>query len=540
MSTLESKSVNELSTQDPLANCKSGLCLDWAAIGLETDNTDISPMKAPIGASDTDVQNSYSVAVKPFLLEQYFAKYEFCTKYLLCCSDCETISMADLLKMANESSMKLWNNLNLSYTFAKGLPELCDEISQHMYAKTIANPTSFTIDRNNIVCFAGAEEAIYCSVKTLLEPNDHMIVVTPCYQSHVSVAETIVGPRNITAVPLDETNNWNLNMVAIQKAIRPFQTKLLLINFPHNPTGTSINLQKFKELIELARYHDLYIICDEVYRGLEPSAAASAAGAGNPLLPGIATLYEKGISIGGLSKSYGMAGLRIGWVAMANVGSGESNHSLFNAIADLKHYLSICNSAPSEILGVIALQNTREIFARNGKLVTDNLLVLEKFMNKYSKLFSWCGRKNISGVCCFIQLLRGNNTLSRTKSMMGYVNSDRNTISNALSAAATTTDGNDSNSSDYSSLRNRNNMSVDDLADKLVTKYNILILPGSTYYNGHEDETSTVADTGDQASTVSRPTVPLDTSSYFRMGFGRKDFVEVLGRFEVALEEIFN
>jgi aspartate/methionine/tyrosine aminotransferase len=489
--------------------------------GLSLDMTDMAsssatPMKLDIGESTLDDQNSYSAAVKPFGLEQYFDKYEFCTKYLMCCSDCETISMDELLKMGNDDSMKLWNNLGLSYTVARGLPELRDEIGSRLYPQV---ERSLEITRENIVCFAGAEEAIYCSVKTLLDPNDHMIVVTPCYQSHVSVAETIVGARNITAVPLEETSNWSLNMTAIQRAIRPFQTKLLLVNFPHNPTGTSLSLQRFKELVELARYHDLYIICDEVYRGLEPGAGV--AGAGSPRLPGIATLYEKGISIGGLSKSYGMAGLRIGWVAMASVKESQSNHDLFNSIADLKHYLSICNSGPSEILGVIALQNTEAIFSRNAKLVSDNLLVLEAFMNKYSKLFSWCGRKNISGVCCFIQLLFGDNMLSRTKSMNHYVNSNKGTISNA-----TVTNG-----GDVSPLKNTLNMSVDDLAALLVTKYNILILPGSTYYNGNED-----LETPDPNHA---PVVPLDTSSYFRVGFGRRDFVEVLGRFESALKEIF-
>jgi len=501
-------------TTNPLG--EGGLSLDMASMTIDHG----TPMKPSIGESALDDQNSHSAAVRPFALEQYFDKYEFCTKYLLCCSDCETVTMDELLKMGGEDAMKMWGSLNLSYTVAKGLPLLRDEIAQNMYPKTAAGP--FNINRDNIVCFAGAEEAIYCCVKTLLDPSDHMIVVTPCYQSHVSVAETIVGARNITAVPLQETNNWHLNMVAIQKAIRPFQTKALLVNFPHNPTGTSISLQRFKELTELARYHDLYIICDEVYRGLEPSE--DATGAGNPRLPGIASLYEKGISIGGLSKSYGMAGLRVGWVAMANVqeNASNSNHSLFNSIADLKHYLSICNSGPAEILGVIALQNTEAIFARNSKIVGDNLLALETFMNKYSKLFSWCGRKNISGVCCFIQLLFSNNKVSRTKSENNYVNSNKNTISNAVVTDETT----------VSPMANTANMSVDALAEVLVTKYNILILPGSTYYNGNE-----APDTA--ADPNHAPTMPLDTDGYFRMGFGRRDFIENLDRFERALEEIF-
>ena len=195
-----------------------------------------------------------------FKLESYLAKREFRAPFNLCASDLETYSMHEIVEMADPESLHLWNNLNLNYIDTIGHPLLREEISK-LYGKSI--------DQEHILCFAGAEEGIYCMFHALLSSQDHVVVVTPCYQSLESLPSTICST---TKVQLHYQNGWKLDVNEIAKAIQS-NTKMLVINFPHNPTGALITRDTQQMLIELARKHDLWIFSDEVYRLLELNPA---------------------------------------------------------------------------------------------------------------------------------------------------------------------------------------------------------------------------------------------------------------------------
>eukprot|EP01034_Spumella_vulgaris_P046560 gene46560-58053_t len=214
----------------------------------------------------------------------------------------------------------------LGYTETKGLPELLKEVATDYPGLT----------HEDILCYAGGEEGIYCTLKTILNPEDHVIVVTPCYQSLKSIAESICSTSTIDLSP---SNEWKLDMTELESLIIGGTTKMIIMNFPHNPTGALLTHEEQQSVVELGRKYDLFLFFDEIYRGLERNESLR--------LPTIASIYNKGISLGGMSKVYGMAGLRIGWIALAD------KHWL-HEIAETKHYLSICNSAPSEILALIA------------------------------------------------------------------------------------------------------------------------------------------------------------------------------------------
>jgi hypothetical protein len=185
----------------------------------------------------------------PFVLEVFFAKYEFVAQHLLCCSDGESISMKELLALADEEALALWDNLSLGYTECRGLPQLRAEIAKDFPG----------LDPECTLTFAGAEEGIYCTFKTLLEPSDHAIVVTPCYQSLKSIPDSLCTTSSLDL----HTDDWSLDLTLMRALIRP-NTKLIVVNFPHNPTGTIITLEKQKELILLAREFGLWLFCDEV------------------------------------------------------------------------------------------------------------------------------------------------------------------------------------------------------------------------------------------------------------------------------------
>lgn len=207
-------------------------------------------------------------------------------------------------------------------------------------------------------------------MRVLLDKNDHAIVVVPNYQA----AETIpMEICDVTGVALDPDDNWSLDMDQVRAAIRP-NTKLISINFPNNPTGAILERSVFDALIETCRKHDIYLFSDEVYRMIERDPALR--------LPQAADVYEKALSLNVMSKVYGLPGLRIGWIACQDRG-------LLQKMERYKHYLSICNSAPSEWLAVIALRARETILATNRKLVSDNAVKLTSFFGEFPDLFEW-------------------------------------------------------------------------------------------------------------------------------------------------------
>lgn len=313
--------------------------------------------------------------IPPFKLEEFWKKYEFTSPYLLCCSDAETWTLSELLAIADEDSKKLWHSLALGYTESPGHPILRQEIS-HLYDSVAAD---------DILTFAGAEEGIYCVMRVLIEPGNHVIVIDPSYQSLATLPETFGG--EVTAIPLKFENEWKLDLEEVKKAFRS-NTKLLVLNYPHNPTGTLLGRKVLDELIQLCRKTGAYIFCDEVYRYMEVDEAER--------MPSIADVYEKGISLNVMTKSFGLAGLRIGWL------STRDTHFL-KEVGSYKLYTSICNSAPSEILAIMALRAKNRILERNREIMLKNLNILDEFMKRNHKYVSW--NRPQSGTMAVLQLL---------------------------------------------------------------------------------------------------------------------------------------
>ena len=300
--------------------------------------------------------------MKAFKLEEYLTQYEFSSPYLLCCSDAESFSMSEILELASTEDKALWDNIHLNYTEPYGLPLLREEIAKSLYPG---------LKSENILCFAGAEEGIFASLHVLSNPDDHVIVLTPCYQSLLEISQ--LKKATVTQIPLREENGWCIDLKEIEAAIQT-NTKCVIINFPHNPTGQVITQAALSELVALCDKHGIWLFSDEVYRLLgvpqEPWAEPAAC------------KYPKALSLGVMSKAFGMAGLRVGWVACQDT-------ELLHQIKKMKDYLSICNSAPAEIISLIALKNKAKILDRNNKIVSDNLKLLDQFMAEYQHLFSW-------------------------------------------------------------------------------------------------------------------------------------------------------
>lgn len=299
-------------------------------------------------------------ALPDFKLETHFSKWEFSAKYHLTASDAQSMSLPELLAMASDEDRTAFETMWLGYTETFG-----DPVLRHTIANTYANQSC-----DDILCFAGASEGIFAANTVLLNKHSHAIVVTPNYQSHETLPVAI---GEATGVPLNENDNWSLDIDQVAHAIKP-NTKLITINFPHNPTGAILPLDRYMALVELCRKHGIYLLHDEIFHGL--------GGEHSQHLPFIADVYELGLSLNVTSKSLGLSGLRVGWIAC-------KDKEVLLKMERLKHYLSICNSGPSEQLANIALKNKDAILARNCQIVEKNLPKWSAFFARHPNLFEW-------------------------------------------------------------------------------------------------------------------------------------------------------
>lgn len=298
--------------------------------------------------------------IKPFRIEQYFGKYEFKAKYLLSSSDAESRTIQELLDLepgSHDRFLKHW----CGYTESPGAPGLREVISS-MYPG---------IKPEDVLVTAATEEGIFVLYHALLLPRDHIIVETPCYESALELARS-------TGAQVSEwrrcfENGWRHDLSGLEKLIQS-NTKIIYINTPHNPTGLLMNASAFQQVMKLASSRGVIVFCDEVYRELEHDPANR--------LPAACEIYERAVSLGSMSKTYGLPGLRLGWLACRDA-------EILKRCLEFKYYTTICSSAPSEFLAALALRHREVLVRRNREIVLRNLPLLDAFLRRRSDLFEW-------------------------------------------------------------------------------------------------------------------------------------------------------
>lgn len=298
--------------------------------------------------------------IDDFALERYFARWEFVVDHQLSASDVEPLRMRELLALADADARERWEALSLGYTESTGLPALREAIAG-MYPG---------LSPEHVFVVAGAEEGIFLTMHALLGRGDEALVVTPAYQSLVSVPAAIGA--TVRRVPLRAENGWALDVNALARAVTA-KTKVIVVNFPHNPTGAQITPEAQRAIVALAHDSGATLLSDEVYRGLEHSAAA---------LPPAAQLSERAVSLGVVSKSYALAGLRIGWLATRDT-------ALLQRVARLRDYTTICSSSPSEVLALVAIRARAKLLERSLAIVNENLRCAREFVARLSHEVSW-------------------------------------------------------------------------------------------------------------------------------------------------------
>jgi len=305
--------------------------------------------------------------IEPFFTERFFAAHEFTAPYLLCASDCEALTVGELLRLAevpHDSLGQLW----LGYTESQGAPALRSLIADEYKH----------VSHEGVIFLSAPEEGIFVVMHALLEAGDEVIVMSPGYDSLANLPSYLGcrvtrWPVTEAPEPPDGPGGWRLDLAALEKLLTP-RTKLVVVNFPHNPTGILPTHDEWRSLIELVARAGAWLFSDEMYRGLELDPPTR--------LPSGCDLYERAVTLGGLSKAHGLPGLRAGWLALQDVAMRER-------IVGWKDYTTICASAPSEALAQIALGIGETLVARSVQIVQDNLAVAEPFFERWRGVFRW-------------------------------------------------------------------------------------------------------------------------------------------------------
>ncbi len=302
-----------------------------------------------------------------FELERYFSRWEFSAKYHLTASDAESMTTAELLAYGTDEERDAFNNLHLGYTPTWGTEPVREAI-----ASTYATGP---IESSNILAFAGAGEALFWTMQLFCEPGDHVIVNVPNYQSIEALPVT--AGLDVEGLPLWQGSGssleWVLDLERFEAMIRP-ETTLVSVNFPNNPTGFVPDVETWTAFNNLCHERGIRVVSDEVYRGVEIDPTNT--------IPGAAELNPTALTISVTSKAYGLPGLRVGWAASQDIDA-------LVRLERAKHYTSICNAGPSEVLTTIALRNGEQLLARNRKIVADNDTVVTEFMANYPDLFEY-------------------------------------------------------------------------------------------------------------------------------------------------------
>lgn len=298
-----------------------------------------------------------------FATEHFFAKYEFTTPYQLCNSDCETLSVGELLKMANVSAEE-FGGLSLGYTESPGNPRLRESI-----ASAYAN-----VKAEDVVILGSPIEGIYLAARAILNPGDEVVTLCPAYDALNNMFEHVAGDGKVHKWRFRPgATQWGLDFDELERLITP-RTKLLVVNFPHNPTGFLPSPAQFEQLINTVNKHGLYLFYDEMYYGLVHQ--------GTPSIPSAAEKSARAVVLSGLSKTYGLPGLRSGWLILRDP-------KLREEIVNWKFYTSICPPAPTEFLAAAAWKVRDRLRERSQTQIEHNLKLADAFFARWPDLFTW-------------------------------------------------------------------------------------------------------------------------------------------------------
>ncbi len=299
--------------------------------------------------------------IREFGVEIWMNAYETRCRYNLAETCVESLKVEQLLEIAGlkETILEELLPMKLTYGAIEGSDRLRDAVAS-LYA---------TRKREDIIITHGAIGANALVHETLAEPGDRVISVLPTYQQHYSIPESYGA--DVRILRLREENGFLPDLDEL-KRLAGDRTKLIAINNPNNPTGSLMDGACLREIAAIADRCGAYVLCDEVYRGIDQE--------GTGFTESMTDLYDRGISTGSMSKSYSLAGLRLGWIA--------GPRELIHAVAIHRDYNTISVGMLDDFFAAIALEHREAVLARSRRITQGNLAILEAWVAKEPAI-SW-------------------------------------------------------------------------------------------------------------------------------------------------------
>jgi len=292
--------------------------------------------------------------VEPFLVEQFMNRFEKSARLNLAETCVDPFTLGEFLDFVGETDfLASLSSMKLTYGAIEGSEELRAGLAK-LYS---------TLESRNILVCGGAIGANFLVFYSLVEPGDTVISVFPAYQQLYSVAKSFGA--NVKLLPLRETNGW-LPAIDELSDLLDDRTRLIVINNPHNPTGSLIESNLLGEICALAERKGIYILSDESYRGLLVDPAGFA--------PSAADISENAIATGSFSKPFSLAGLRLGWIAASK---GILEECMLH-----RDYTTISQGMIADALASVALEHAEEIFARSTTILRENHSILSRWMRE--------------------------------------------------------------------------------------------------------------------------------------------------------------
>ena len=292
--------------------------------------------------------------IKPFAVEEWMNAWEVGAKYNIAETCVDSISMNELFELTGEDKTEFLNRLcarRLSYGDIEGLPE---------FRKGVCGLYK-TLNIENIVPTHGASGANHHVFYSLISPGDRVVSIMPTYQQLYSIPESYGA--DVQILHLSKENNYLPDLEKLRRLVTP-KTKMICINNPNNPTGALMSEQLLREIVEIARSADAWILCDEVYRHLSQEDGWCSS---------IVDLYEKGISVSSMSKVFSLAGLRLGWIATHDM-------SVVKSCLSHRDYNLVSCGVFDEMLAAAALKHRDKLLERSRKIVRENLQILDDWV----------------------------------------------------------------------------------------------------------------------------------------------------------------
>ena len=294
--------------------------------------------------------------IDTFKVERWMNDYEDDAVYNLGETCIDSLTVGELLELAGEDPDSYLTGLKdtrLTYGHIFGSPELVNGVAG-LYRD---------LKGENVIPTHGAIGANEMVISAMIESTDNMVCVLPTYQQHYSIPKAIGAEVRI--LKLRPENDYLPDLDELRSLVDE-NTKMITINNPNNPTGSWIPTPTLKAISDIAARVGAYVLSDEVYRGISEDGS---------YMDSIVDIYDRGISVGSMSKIFSLAGLRLGWIA-------SKDKDVLHLCLERRDYDTISCGMIDDKLASLALAHKDKIFERNRAILEKNRRILDEWVNR--------------------------------------------------------------------------------------------------------------------------------------------------------------